>query len=338
MIVFHGLKILLIGPKNSGKTSLIQSMIDQTSRLTEKGESTFGVMMHNFSIPLDPKETDPMAKCLPVALWDFTGNPHYLFTHGYFLHEPSLIMLTFNIKKYNEEYFQKEIVPWLDWVICRINKLHILAVGTHADQIGKSKSKEICQNVSERLKKYAMDHLVSIEKDVRKIEDRRYIPQALRTQLQKYIELLEFPYNIDTTVAFSSLNLFGMEDLQRAIIKKAFNKDCYPFVANTIPTLWVDVEYYIEEKGDDMQLPLLRYEDYKAEIIKKFGMQNLIEDITKYLHYIGKVIWYFEHPSLKKWIILRPSWLSEVLNGLFRYDFEKLEFHSDEIFKQVKVQ
>ncbi|CAD5119948.1 DgyrCDS8529 [Dimorphilus gyrociliatus] len=337
MTVFRGLKILLIGPKNSGKTSLIQSMIDQTSRLTEKGESTVGVTTHNFSIPHDPKDTDPMAKCLPVALWDFSGNTHYLYTHNYFLHEPSLIMLTFNIKKYNEEYFQKEMTPWLDWVICRINKLHILAVGTHCDQIDRSRSKEICQKVSERLRKYAMDHLVSIERDVRRIEDRRYIPQALRAQLQKYIELLEFPYSTDTAVAFSSANLFGMEDLQRAIIKKASNKECYPLVTKTIPTLWVDVEYYIEEKGDDMQLPLVRFDDYKAEIINKFGMQHLIIDITRYLHDIGKVIWYSEHPFLSKWIILRPSWLCEVLNALFKHDFEKVDFHSDEVFKQVGI-
>ena len=41
------LQILLIGESNSGKTSLVQSLVDQQSRVTSQGEETIGVDMYD---------------------------------------------------------------------------------------------------------------------------------------------------------------------------------------------------------------------------------------------------------------------------------------------------
>ena len=47
-----------------------------------------------------------------------------------------------------------------------------------------------------------------------------------------------------------------------------------------------------------------------------------------------QVIWLSEHPSLKQFIFLRPSWLSDVIKQVFRHDVSQLDYNLEESFKQ----
>ena len=38
-----------------------------------------------------------------------------------------------------------------------------------------------------------------------------------------------------------------------------------------------------------MPLPYMHWDEYRDEITRKFGMKHLIEQITQYLHDVGKV-------------------------------------------------
>ena len=51
----------------------------------------------------------------------------------------------------------------------------------------------------------------------------------------------------------------------------------------------MQVESYVEEKGWSMQIPFMHFDDYKEEVTVKFGMKHLLEQITQYLHDVGKV-------------------------------------------------
>ena len=61
------------------------------------------------------------------------------------------------------------------------------------------------------------------------------------------------------------------------------------------------------------------------DITKRFGMKHLIGQISAYLHESGKILWYQEHPSLKQYVILRPTWLTDIIKALFRQDFGQVK-------------
>lgn len=63
----------------------------------------------------------------------------------------------------------------------------------------------------------------------------------------------------------------------------------FPNVLRPIPTFWVDVETYMEEKGNTMVVPIMKYEELKEVVGEKFGMKHLLSTIVQYLHETGKV-------------------------------------------------
>ena len=133
MKVYQGLKVLVLGETKAGKTSLIQTMVDGQSRLTDKEERTVLIDLYEAEYDLDNE--GPMGRKLQLALWDFSGNPAYLYPAGMFLHQPSLAMVVFNMATYKAEHFHSTIGQWIDWIIVRKNKMVMLLVGTHADKV-----------------------------------------------------------------------------------------------------------------------------------------------------------------------------------------------------------
>ena len=105
----------------------------------------------------------------------------------------------------------------------------------------------------------------------------------------------------------------------------------------TIPSLWNDVESMVEDKGDLMEIPIMHWDDYSAVITKKFGMKHLLEQITKYLHDIGKVLWYSDHSTLKDFVIMRPSWLADIVKAFFRHDLDVLDYTQEDTLRVSTV-
>lgn len=62
-------------------------------------------------------------------------------------------------------------------------------------------------------------------------------------------------------------------------------------------------------------------------------MKHLIGQITTYLHETGRVLWFADHPKLRSFIILRPTWFSDLVKAVFRHDISSLDFSHDEAVK-----
>ena len=315
MKIYQGLKLLVLGASGAGKSSLVQTMVDQQSRLVTDDEITQGIDLYDLS--LDMEEGNPMGKSLNLSIWDFSGNPHYLFSHYFFLQQPCLIMVVFNMATYDDSQFHSVIGCWLDWVIAQTNQVILLPVGTHADKISKRRAKEVCKEVKTKLDAYHESHLADIQKEIKKIESRPQISPALSEQLKGYIGLLSLKYNVkDSVVPVSCLSLEGVTDMIGSIKDLASEFRLFPSVGRPIPTFWGDVEAYVEERGYAMSSPIMKWEAYENEIVNKFGMRHLLKKITLYLHETGKVLWFSQHATLRDYVIMRPSWLTRVFTSL----------------------
>ena len=263
MKVYQGLKVLVLGPQQSGKSSLVQSLVDQQPRLTDSEDTSVGVELYDMSIELpadeEPPNTPenitqngeingqtsdtesenesaklprpPAVKSLNLSIWDFSGHPFYRMSHYRFLEQPSLILLVFDLTKYNPDTFQDDIGTWLDWVIAKMNKLVVLPVGTHADKLPKSKVNVICEEVSNKLKEYVQNYRKSLEREIKRIEGREHISPSLSEQLKLYVNLLKVKCTINEQVmAVSSADLRGTEELLKQVERMALDKESFPEV------------------------------------------------------------------------------------------------------------
>ena len=340
----------MLGAPNSGKTSLVQTLVDQQSRLTTAEEVTSGIDMYDLSIeieevppevpeappeeppkpptpaekepakkltkkrsksvvkkpgrgsvdseessrnnsratrnksptkkvsvaeeppppppqpvqaeptnddgPQEPKEPEvPEKRVLNLSVWDFSGNPHYLYCNYAFLQQPSLVWLVFDLSTYEDETFAETLGCWIDWIVAKTNHFVGLVVGTHADKLRPKKVEAICENVGEKIKQHLQNHKDLIEREIKKIESKPHISPALSEQLKRYIALLKIEPKIHPQViAVSSKDSAEMETLQEATKNMALDKGVYPDVLKVIPSLWANVEYNIEDKGYGMQV------------------------------------------------------------------------------------
>ena len=358
--MYQGLKVMVLGDTEQGKTSLIQTIVDQQPRLTGNDARTIGVDSYDFviDIPAEPTvgeyvppaddddvEADDSVPPLPpqdmplnLSIYDFSGNKRYLFPHYFFLHQPSLCLLAFDLSTYDDSKFDSRIGSWIDFIIARSNQLIILPVGTHVDKLKAKQVKQRCDSVSEKITQHLKKHRANIEREIKKIESRPHISPALSEQLKLYISLLKLESHVyDRVMPVSSLNMNGMDAMLQSIEEMATQKEIFPNVLRSIPSLWGEVENYLEDRGYAMKVPVLPWSEYFEQVTKKFGMKHLMGNITQYLHDIGKVVWFAEHPTLKEFVFLRPSWIMECLGPIFRHDIKVLDYAVEESFKQCGI-
>jgi GTPase SAR1 family protein len=337
------LQVLVLGAAGCGKTSLVQTLVDQQSRLTTAEEVTSGIDMYDLSLEVEPEAPEvtekppdeppppsPIAKepvkkltkkrsrstvkrkerlsvdsednsrassrvtrksspekkvvvdepveppaegeeaakepevpekrSLNLAVWDFSGNSQYLYSSYIFLQQPSLVWLVFDLSTYEDERFAETLGCWIDWIIAKTNHFVAIIVGTQVDKLRPKNVTEICEKVGEKIKQHLQNHNDLIEREIKKIESKPHISPALSEQLKRYIALKKMePRIFPQVVPVSAKAGAEMENLMEATKSMAMDKTIFPEVLKVIPSLWANVEYYIEDKGYGLQVGVCVY-------------------------------------------------------------------------------
>nr|KAG5696736.1 hypothetical protein BaRGS_028856 [Batillaria attramentaria] len=334
--VYQGVKVLVVGSHRSGKSSLVHSLVDQQARLSdEMTDTAAGIDAYEMSFDYDVEEGKP-GKSLNLCLWDFCGHPFYLYPHYIFHEQPSITVLTFSMPDYSPQNFEKQVGSWFDWMIAKTNKLVVVLVGTKSDRVTAKRAAEITREVREKLSAHLQRRQGMIERRIQDIEKRPVISPTLSEQLKAYMKLLQAKFTVQTEVISTSAKKFlGFDKLREAIETLANDRKLFPNVMRVIPTFWVEVETWVEERGNALIVPVMQWEEFSEEVTQRFGMKHLLNSITQYLHESGKVLWFSNVPSLKELVFLRPSWLFDVLKGLFRHDLDTVTFTPDDTLKSI---
>ena len=343
----------MLGASDSGKTSFVQSLVDGQARLSEEMyEKSAGIEATDMSFSQQDDEDIEISssssgyssksdsrKALNMCLWDFCGDHFYLYPHYLFFEQPAITILTFDMYEYRSELFDEMIGAWFDWMMAKTNKLTVVLVGTHADKITKEQIAKVNKEVVKKLGAHLEKQREVVQKRIRVITEKPHISQTLSTQLNSLSMLLQDKCTVQTEVVVTSASKYvGYNVIRESIENLANDTKLFPNVMRTIPTFWLDVETFTEEKGNTMVVPVMQFDDYKEMISEKFGMKHLLPTIVQYLHDTGKVMWFSNAPSLKNYIFLRPAWLFDIFRSIFRHDLkEKLDIEVEDSFKTIGI-
>lgn len=319
---YQGIKIMVFGSNTSGKTSLIQSFVAQQSQLQEKSECLGGVNIYDITVDKQyefTKESPCNIESLPLSIWDFCGDFSDFNFHYLFYQRPSITLLCFNVFEYKKtQDFTNMIGWWLDWIISRTNQLSIVLVATHSDLVDCDELCQITKLVKHQTQSYLSERKKSIEDELHLISQNSHITAALSKQLKSYVDLLQAKISIaNKVVEISSATMSGFCTLYETIENLALNKELFPNVLRAIPTFWVEVGSFLEETGNNLEMPVMDWDAYTSLITSKFGMKHLIHTISQYLHDMGKILWFSKHQQLKNYVFLRPSWVTDIFRQIF---------------------
>lgn len=176
-------------------------------------------------------------------------------------------------------------------MIAKTNKLVVILVGTKCDIVPAKRAAEITREVREKLAAHLKKRQSLIESRIKEIEKRPVISPSLSEQLKACMKLFQARFTVQTEVIATSAKQFtGFQKLKDAIEALANDRKLFPNVMRTIPTFWVEVENWVEERGNALLVPVMHWEEFSEEVTQRFGMKHLLVLITQYLHESGKVI------------------------------------------------
>ncbi|XP_074657627.1 uncharacterized protein LOC141910751 [Tubulanus polymorphus] len=361
---YQGIKVFTVGAFMSGKTSMIQTLLDELPRLENEQDRTVGLDIFDVALetadltnqttprPAGAAATDIKleevdnnsgeereevveSKPLNLSIWDLSGNTFYQCEQYFFLEPPCLIILCFNVAEYNSRNFYEKLGIWIDWLLAKLKHLIVIVVGTHADLVPDAQALQVCAEVKESISRYIDEHLKTIERDVQEIKQRTQISPALTEQYKLYMNLLKLQQDIyPDVIAFSSATMRGMDELVTAIKTMAMNKTLFPQVMRVIPSLWLEVENLTEEHGNLMPVPIMKWSEFVDMASAKCGMRHLMTNIVEFLHNSGKIFYDSNHPAFRDNVVLRSSFIPEVMHALMRHDVtDVLDYAQEDCFK-----
>ena len=168
------LKVLVVGLSEAGKTSLIKSIVRNDAFLVRQGDRTVGIEQNKYSFLRTPEPAKPVLvggsspttavagaepepedvppKTVNLLLFDFAGQQEYYITHHIFLTERALYVLAFDLSKYTDATYCRQIEFWMNSIQDRVPGAKVIFVGTHADCLAAGVDVARCDRIRSTIK------------------------------------------------------------------------------------------------------------------------------------------------------------------------------------------
>ncbi|XP_036354683.1 malignant fibrous histiocytoma-amplified sequence 1 homolog [Octopus sinensis] len=269
-IFYQGTTILLIGNKNSGKSNLIHSIL-QNHGIYGEYRPTVGISVYD---ELEIVFQDVGADSIPVNinLVELAGNHNYVGPLEDFYNQIPIIWLVVNLKEYENEGFEECLKPWIDLLSYRALDKHLVVVCTH---------KDLCRNSTQLL--------ITIKKQTEEyIENSFELMRTLKTKISQFDDqipgIAEFLRRLQLISEASGVTLIGVDKLLNQSID-IIKKYCC-FALKPIPSRWMDFIDFFETPEDGKKQKIIWNKDlstFKTTLVTNLSI--FADMIAKLFHH-----------------------------------------------------
>ncbi|NXE55733.1 MFHA1 protein, partial [Casuarius casuarius] len=207
----------------------------------------------------------------------------------------------------------------------RVPNSVVLPVGTHIDccQEGEVEEKrcDIMSKIAAMLeeRKNNLSHFIN---NLEGSEESEFYVD----QWEKLKEMENCALTVLDLVPVNCTDHRDIKKLEAVILEHVRNEELFPEVVRVLPPVYRHVEAAIvdvaqsEEMADHgmMDLQYLLSKLSHREHLANLG-RELLQDILRYLHRIGLIIWYEEIKHLENTVFLQPTFLISMFKLLVRY-------------------
>jgi len=352
------MKVMVLGRSECGKTSLINALLLDHSKLVRKGDRTLGIEQRQWIVHSNDNSHRPYE----LTVLDFAGQDEYYVTHHLYLSSRALYLVAFDLSICRTEADVDSMVGFymnlLQMRLCGSSPgIKVLLVGTHADQIDADTAKYRCDMVLRRLRSLLMLNIQHWKKEIKGAEERIEELVDLRNMSkdltdgednsQEYISRLrEQKEGIETRLKFlialpekvhsvsSASGLKGLPELRCDVKVSILDRTFFPQMCETIPLFYENFRNYIRENR--RVTPYYNWEEHVRCVREQLGSEldaETIRSATDFMHHLGELLFTNESAT----VFLDVQWLVDAMKLVIRHDHDETLFWKDDMDLQTDL-
>ncbi|XP_020832391.1 malignant fibrous histiocytoma-amplified sequence 1 [Phascolarctos cinereus] len=342
------LKLLLLGRKAAGKTSLCRCLTEggreegtRAGRGREKGhlgpDAGLGPTSSNSKGIEVTSWTADAARGLRFIVYDLAGDQSYEVIQPFFLSPGALYVLVVNLATYEPSSFPSAVGSFLHCVGARVPHAVICIVGTHADLCGERELEEKCLDIhrqialQEKQDAAGLGRLASAvdEALARDFELRCASPHAAyygvsdknlrRRKAQLQYLLKHRPQILSPVLPVSCRAPAQLQRLRAKLLSVAEHREIFPNLHRVLPRSWHVLEELHFQRPQAERLWLSWWDS--ARLGLQAGLtEDRLQSALSYLHESGKLLYFEDSPALKEHVFHNLPRLIDILNVFFQRD------------------
>ncbi|XP_054828986.1 malignant fibrous histiocytoma-amplified sequence 1 homolog isoform X2 [Eublepharis macularius] len=310
-------KTMFLGTSLAGKSTICKSLKESQVVCISEEERTVGIEISEFRI-----------QDFTFLFWDFAGQLEYYMTHHVFITPQALVILVINFQQYqlSNETFKELVGFWINNLFMRVPNSVVLPVGTHIDSCCEREVEEKKQDIMCKIQAMLEERKTTLAHFIANLESNEeseiYVDQWNRLK-----EMENCSLTILDLVPVNCMDYNDIKTLEDTILEHVKNEEIFPNIIQVLPPVYKQVEAAIVDiverseavaKHGMMDRGLLYSELYCQYHLTSLD-EELLQDILRYLHRIGLIVWYEEIKHLENTVFLRPTILITVFKSLVRY-------------------
>ncbi|NXO86262.1 MFHA1 protein, partial [Sitta europaea] len=207
----------------------------------------------------------------------------------------------------------------------RVPNSVVLPVGTHVDCCQEQEVAEKTQDIMARITAMLAERKSNLAHFIANLEGSEE-PKFYVDQWERLKEMESCMLTILNLVAVNCTDHGDIKKLEATILKHVQKEDLFPEVVRVLPPVYRQVEAAIVDiaRGEEaaehgmMDLQYLLSKLSQREHLAGLG-RHLLQDILRYLHRIGLIVWYEEIKHLEGTVFLQPTFLITMFKLLVRH-------------------
>ncbi|XP_049326910.1 malignant fibrous histiocytoma-amplified sequence 1 homolog isoform X2 [Astyanax mexicanus] len=311
------LKTMFLGATMAGKSTLCRSLREGEPVPVAEADRTVGIEIC---------EVDQDG--VRFLYWDFAGQEEYYITHHVFITPQAFVILAVDLSSYDSKdpsSFREKVGFWINNIQLKVPNSVVLLVGTHVDQCeveGEMMKKK--NDIQEKVQQMLLDRRESLQQQRKNLEELEDV-SLFSEQMREIQRLEEYKLKVLDLIPIDCTKSEDIVWLQNHIKDLVSDKETFPFMEQTLPQCYQQVESTVHELVSDGDVPrhgIMNHDDLLEYLQNKHSEldHEKMRLILQYLHRIGIIMWYMEIPDLKDMVFIKPSFLISLFKAIVRHD------------------
>ena len=318
-------KMIVLGESQSGKSSLLRAILLFLKGLVQDAcvkeeDRTIGIDQHRVSL----KDVD-------LVVLDSGGQRSYSPINQLFTSNSCLVIITADAKQYTvtgEMAFRCLVRPYLQRIYDYVKAAVVLPVITKADLVTHDQLQLVITDLGHKILEFEKERESIMDKHRQQHSGMSTERQNItiiakkkdwRETQQEYEERC-----VSKIMSTSARRAVGLNNVLGYVNELLQDRSLFPGLDTLLPSSWVQSEDQLQSLAK-IDSPPIRSLPATCDAIIPCGVSpENAQGLLSYLHIVGSICHYDQHPSLRQHVFLRPQFLIDLLKAVYHHQLNSI--------------